>query len=76
VIKRDRRRSRELGVEQDASHDHALELVGALVDLGDLSPGRDDLVIYQEKAGKQRKYVSVVLARSHLCPASDGLETA
>jgi hypothetical protein len=35
-----------------------------------------DLAIYPGKAGKQRKYISVVLAASHPCPTSDGLETA
>jgi hypothetical protein len=31
-------------------HDEALDLVGALVDLGDLSPGRGDLAIYRENS--------------------------
>ncbi len=30
----------DLAVEQGAGHDEALDLVGALVDLGDLSPSR------------------------------------
>jgi hypothetical protein len=29
-----------VAVERDAGHDEALDLVGSLVDLGDLSPGR------------------------------------
>jgi hypothetical protein len=40
---RDRRNETKIGdlaVEQGAGHDEALDLVGALVDLGDLSPGR------------------------------------
>jgi hypothetical protein len=36
----------DLVVEQSAGHDETLDLVGAFVDLGDLSLGRADLVIY------------------------------
>jgi hypothetical protein len=41
----------DLAVEQGAGHHQALDLVGALVDLGDLSPGGADLVIYRENSG-------------------------
>jgi hypothetical protein len=33
------------------------------------------LAIHPGKVDKQRKYISVVLAASHPCPTSDGLET-
>ena len=38
----------DLGVEQGAGHDDALDLVGAFIDLGDLSPGTADVAIYRE----------------------------
>ena len=67
---------RDLAVEQGAGHHQALDLVGSLVDLGDLSPGRADLEICPQTAGEMRNYISVVLAGSRLCPTSDGLGTA
>jgi hypothetical protein len=66
----------DLAVEQGTGHDHALDLVGALVDLGDLSPAPLDLAVYRATPRYQRKYISIVLAGTHCYPTSDGLETA
>jgi hypothetical protein len=50
--------------------------VGALLYLGDLSPGSPGLAIYGADSQYQRKYISVVLVGSHCCLTLDGLETA
>jgi hypothetical protein len=41
----------DLVVEQGTSHHHALDLVGAFVALGALSPDQAHLAIYRESSG-------------------------
>jgi hypothetical protein len=69
-------RSVAAAVELVACHDDALDLVGAIVDLGDLLPGGADLAIYRETAGEQREHVSLILTDSCCYSTSHGLETA
>ena len=72
-----RRMIDDLDREQGAGHHQALDLVGSLVDLGDLSPGENRPGDLPGKQGsEQRKHVSLILTDSCCYPTSHGLETA
>jgi hypothetical protein len=58
------------------AHLHRAGWSAFFVNLSDLSSGPADLAIYRKTRAEQGKCISVILASSHHCSTSDGLDTA